>query len=531
VEALYPGVARRIKLAVGVGFALVLVVGGLSVLLAWMITGELEQVSERGHEAEEIGHIHTLLHHFAGDLYLTLAGGQTPAARSPDQALERLKGAVAAYEAKERAERRGEARAEVLELEHLTSLLSELEAAAVRTMAASARGRPPDPAEVGILNNLVYYRAAGIFEDLHTLHTRKFQRSIQEGHQRMLLISALYAVFAVGGGLLLLAGNRILVNGLVLPITRLAEAAAHISAGDLSQRVPVQSKDEVGQLSRAFNLMVDRLDAHETERLNFQSELERQVRERTRELEEATARLQAAQAQLIRAERIAVTGQIAAGVTHEIRTPLNSLGINVQLLHRDLSKGSPPPFREVVTTLATVEYEITRINRILDEFVSFARLPTPQFGQLEVGALLREILKFLEPQTAEAAVHIEAPFISPVGSVRGDRDQLRQVFLNLAQNAMQAMPNGGVLGVEITEYGGALEIAVTDSGRGIPEEERERIFLPFVSTKPGGLGLGLAIVKRIVEEHGGTVSCRKRDERGTAFVVRLPVAEPPSKAG
>jgi signal transduction histidine kinase len=530
VEALYPGVARRIKLAVGVGFALVLVVGGLSVLLAWMITGDLKQGSQRGHETEEIDQLHALLHHFAGDLYLTLSGGQTPTARSPDDTLERLKRAVAAYEAKERAERRGEAREEVLALEHLTSLLSELETAAMRTIEASARGRPPGPAELGVLNDLVYHRASGIFEELHALHRRKFQRSIQEGHQRMLMISALYAVFAVGGALLLLGGNRFLVNSLVLPITRLAQAAAHISAGDLSWRVPVRSNDEVGQLSRAFNLMVDRLEAHEAARLNFASELERQVRERTRELEEATARLQAAQAQLIRSERIAVTGQIAAGVTHEIRTPLNSLGINVQLLRRDLTRGSPPPFREVVNTLATVEYEITRINRILDEFVSFARLPTPQFGQLEVGALLREILKFLEPLAAEAAVHIDAPVISPVGPVRGDRDQLRQVFLNLAQNAMQAMPNGGVLGVEVTEYGGSLEIAVTDSGPGTPEEERERIFLPFVSTKPGGLGLGLAIVKRIVEQHGGTVSCQTRDGGGAAFVVRLPVAEPSSEA-
>jgi signal transduction histidine kinase len=525
VETLYPGVARRIKLAVGIGFTLVLVVGGLSVLMTWMIARELEQASHRGRETEEIDQIDALLDSFVSDLYLAVSGIQARSGRSPDETLERLNRRIAAYEAQERTERKHEARQELIQLEHLKSLLAELKTSSVKTAEKSARSRPPGPAELAVVNELVYHRASGIFEQLRSLHHRKFQRLIQEGYERLLLISVLYAGFAVCGALLLFLGNRFLFSSLVLPISRLAQAAVDISGGDLSQRVPVRSDDEVGQLSRSFNLMADQLEAHETQRLTFQSELERQVRERTRELEEATVSLQAAQARLIRAERIAVTGQIAAGVTHEIRTPLNSLGINVQLLRRDLSRGSPPPFREVVNTLATVDYEITRINRILDEFVSFARLPEPRFGQVAVGTLIRELLKFLEAQAAEAGVHIEAPSTSSAARVRGDRDQLRQVFLNLAQNALQAMPNGGALAVEVVEDGRCVEITLTDSGPGIPKEERERVFLPFVSAKPGGLGLGLAIVRRIVEEHGGSVFCGQRNGGGAAFVVRLPVAD------
>jgi signal transduction histidine kinase len=108
----------------------------------------------------------------------------------------------------------------------------------------------------------------------------------------------------------------------------------------------------------------------------------------------------------------------------------------------------------------------------------------------------------------------------------GDGDQLREVFLNLGQNALQAMPNGGTLGVEVGQEGDRVRIDVTDSGPGIPEAQRELIFLPFISTKADGLGLGLPIVRRIVEEHGGSVACQNRAGGGAAFVVRLPAGGP-----
>jgi signal transduction histidine kinase len=113
-----------------------------------------------------------------------------------------------------------------------------------------------------------------------------------------------------------------------------------------------------------------------------------------------------------------------------------------------------------------------------------------------------------------------------VGPVAADRDQLREVFLNLGQNALHAMPNGGTLDVAIGQAGEWVDIAVADRGPGVPEAEREHIFLPFVTTKADGLGLGLAIVKRIVEEHGGSVSCQNRVDGGAVFRVRLRAAGP-----
>ncbi|MBI2218170.1 MAG: HAMP domain-containing protein [Candidatus Rokubacteria bacterium] len=526
MDATRAGIGRRISLAVRVVFALVLLVGGISVLLAWTIYVGVEEGRQRSLEVQAIERIHSVIQHFIGDLHLVSQGTPARDHQPPRLVLEDLRARIAAYEAGERAQGSAEAGQELAQLATLTSLLARLETVSLAVVEAAARGRPPTPREVALISESAHEISA-VVEELHAAHEKKFQRAIDTTQRQMLLISALYVAFILSGGLLLLYGDRFLSRNLVTPIARLAEAAVHIAGGDLSRRVPVRSGDEVGQLSRAFNLMAERLEADEAERLTFEAELERQVKARTRELEETGARLQATQAQLIRSERIAVTGQIAAGVTHEIRTPLNSLAINVQLLRRELSgDAGPPSFREFLDAVATLEYEITRINRILEEFVNFARLPVPKLEPVEIDALLQETLGLLRPQAAAAGVRIEPITPMSAASVKGDGDQLRQVFLNLAQNAFQAMPNGGVLGVEVGRDSERVKIAIADSGPGVPEAERELIFQPFVSSKTDGLGLGLPIVRRIVEAHGGSVSCEVRVAGGAVFTVRLPVARP-----
>ncbi|MEK7700833.1 MAG: ATP-binding protein [candidate division NC10 bacterium] len=523
MDAMRGGIGRRITLAVRVAFVLVLLVGGISVLLAWTISVGVEKGRQRSLEVQAIERIHVMVQHFVGDLYIALHGRPVRDHPPPGAVIEELKTRIAAYEALERAQGGDEADQELARVAKLTSLLAELEHVSLAAIDAAARGRPPAAGELAAISRSAH-EVSAVIEDLHALHEKKFRRATDATERQMLLISALYVAFAFGGGLLLLFGDRFLSRNLVTPITRLAEAAFRIASGDLSRRVPVRSGDEVGRLSQAFNVMAERLETHEAERLTFEAELERQVKERTRDLEETGARLRATQAQLITSERIAVTGQIAAGVTHEIRTPLNSLAINVQLLRRELSAAAAPPLGEILGSLATLEYEITRINRILEEFVNFARLPTPRFERVEPVPLVENVLGLLGPQAAAAGVSVESRPAGAVPSVRGDPDQLRQVFLNLAQNALQAMPDGGVLGVEIGRDGVWVAIAVTDSGAGVPEADRETIFRPFVSTKTGGLGFGLPIVRRIVEAHGGSVSCHDRAGGGAVFTVRLPLS-------
>lgn len=526
MAAIRAGIGRRINLGVRAAFVLVLLVGGVSVLLAWTIHVGVEQGRHRGLEVQAIERIHGLVQHFIGDLHLLLDGTPAPDHQPPALVLADLRTRITAYEALERSQGSDEAGQELAPLAKLKALLARLENVSLAAAESAARGRPPTPREIALITESAH-EVSALIEDLHVVHERKFERAINTTQQQMLVISGLYVAFALSGGLLLLYGDRFLSRSLVTPITRLAEAAVHIAGGDFSRRVPVRSSDEVGQLSRAFNAMAERLEAHEAERLTFEGELERQVKARTRELEETSAKLGATQAQLIRSERIALTGQIAAGVTHEIRTPLNSLAINVQLLRRELSGDSAPPsLRELLDALAILEYEITRINRILEEFVNFARLPMPRLEPIEIGGLLQEILGFLRPQADAARVRIESIASGSATPVTGDRDQLRQVFLNLAQNALQAMPDGGALGVEVGRDGERVTIAITDTGPGIPEAERELIFLPFFSTKTDGLGLGLPIVRRIVEAHGGSVACQAGAGGGAVFTVRLPLARP-----
>ena len=524
MEPVPPGIGRRINFAISTGFAAVLLVGGISVFLAWAMSVGVEEARERILEVQAVDRIRGSMEDFVSDLHLVLQGGRAAGRQPPEAVLDELKTRIAAYEALERVQGGDEASRELVQLEALRSLLAQVETVSLAVIGASERGRAPTPAELLLINELAHTRFSGLIQQLQTVHQTKFQRATERNQRRMLVISALYVAFAVGGGIFLLIGNRFLSRSLVTPIVRLADAALSIAGGNLSRRVGVRSGDEIGQLSRAFNLMAERLEAHESKRLMSEAELERQVKERTRALEATTARLQATQAELIRAERIAVTGQIAAGVTHEIRTPLNSLAINLQLLCRELSAdAAPPSLPELLEALASLEYEITRINRILEEFVNFARLPAPQFEPVEVGPLLQEILGLLGPQAAAIGVRVEPLQAEPWAPVRADRDQLRQVFLDLGQNALQAMALGGVLRVEIGGDERWVHVAVADSGPGVPEGERERIFLPFVSTRAGGLGLGLPIVRRIVEEHGGSVACHNGVRGGAVFVVRLPV--------
>ena len=515
-------IGRRLNLAVCAAFMLVLLVGGISVLLAAAISRSVEEGTERGLEAEAVDRIHRLAHGFVADLHLAVQGGRAVLGPSHGLTLEDLTREIAAYERAERAQDGDEARLELVGLDRLKSVLARLESVSRAIVAAVTGGQPWPLAELEGLNALGW-EVSSVIDELHDQHRRKFQRTIDASQQRMRLITLFYGAFAASGGLLLLLGNRFISRVLVVPITELAQAALHIARGDLSKRVTVRRGDEVGQLAQTFNLMAVRLEAHEADRLSFEAHLEQLVKERTRTLEETTARLQATQADLLRAERIAVTGQIGAHVTHRIRTPLNSLAIHVQLLRRELAEDhGPEALDQALDTLATVEYEVTRINAVLDEFVRFARLPTPQCARVELGPLLHEILRLLEPQAAVAGVRVETPQGALTAEISGDRDQLREVFLNLGQNALQAMPDGGVIGLELVRTEEWVEVAVTDHGVGIPEAEQEAVFLPFVTTKPDGLGLGLAIVKRIVEEHGGRVFCRDGVGGGAVFTVRLP---------
>ena len=239
------------------------------------------------------------------------------------------------------------------------------------------------------------------------------------------------------------------------------------------------------------------------------------VEERTASLRSAIAEREAAQADLIRQENMAAIGQLAATVGHELRNPL-AVVTNVLYLMKLGSKAAAddPLHRH----LATAEREISAATRIVSDLLDYAAGRGPILVPVEVGDLVTEALSVVPPPDGVQVVQRGEPQV-----VEADRDQIRQVLLNLITNAYDAMPGGGVLTVSTALVPGSVQITVTDTGTGMDEQTRSSIFTPFFTKKTRGIGLGLAVTKRVVEAHGGTIAVQSRPGAGTSFTLTLPV--------
>ena len=228
-------------------------------------------------------------------------------------------------------------------------------------------------------------------------------------------------------------------------------------------------------------------------------------------------------------DRLAALGEMAAGLAHEIRNPLGSIKASAQFLAESADESSKrDPSREF---LEIIVEEVDRLNRVVSSFLDYARPTASRDEPIDPTATIERTLTLVRPELGpdlEVAMEL-APTLPPV---RIDPERLRQVLINLVQNAAQAMDGRGKLTIRtsadarIGEGRGAIEIAVLDTGPGLPARVRENLFVPFVTTKDRGTGLGLAISQRIISAAGGRIEARAVDEgHGTVFVVRLPIAE------
>jgi signal transduction histidine kinase/putative methionine-R-sulfoxide reductase with GAF domain len=236
-------------------------------------------------------------------------------------------------------------------------------------------------------------------------------------------------------------------------------------------------------------------------------------------IQETTADLRKTEAQLIRSEKLAALGQLAAGITHEIRNPLTSINILIHSLKENLP--SEVAHRE---DLKVIEEEIHRINEIVDQFLRFAKPAPPLFEKAEVISIFEEILQLLRPQIEKQRISVLKDF-SPLPPIAIDKEQMKQVVLNLLLNAVQAMPKGGklVLKGHIPEGDRWIQLSIQDSGIGIPGEDIDKLFDPFFSTKEGGIGLGLSIAHRIIDQHHGKIEVESAPGKGTLFALWLPI--------
>jgi nitrogen-specific signal transduction histidine kinase len=253
------------------------------------------------------------------------------------------------------------------------------------------------------------------------------------------------------------------------------------------------------------------------------------------------SRLRALEAEVRRGERLAALGQMALALAHEIRNPLGAIRGVAQLLGDEL--GGAGPFREHVTVVLA---EIDRVNRVMEALLDLGRPLTFTFGGVNLHELLDRVTLLAEPAARAHEVQLVRRYDPSLPALWADADRLVQVFQNLVQNGIEAMPGGGRLTLTTrlsldTVFGGRVdlgagsrplvEVQVTDEGEGIPAERLDRVFDPFVTTKPRGLGLGLALAYRIVEEHRGVLRVASTPGKGTTFSCHLPIAPPTGPAG
>jgi signal transduction histidine kinase len=244
---------------------------------------------------------------------------------------------------------------------------------------------------------------------------------------------------------------------------------------------------------------------------------------RTEELEQSLTELASAHEQLVRQERLAAIGQLASTIGHELRNPLGVISNAVYLLRNDFG---PDPGDAAQRHLATAEREISAATVIVADLLEFARQRQPMVDDIDVTALVDEVLSILPPPTG---ITVTREHTGPV-VVPADRDMLRQVLLNIIGNGYQAMPDGGMLTVTAVALDGAVQVRVSDTGVGMSAETRARLFEPFFTTKARGVGLGLAVSRRIVEAHSGEIVVDSEVARGTEFRILLPAIAIPRAA-
>jgi signal transduction histidine kinase len=222
--------------------------------------------------------------------------------------------------------------------------------------------------------------------------------------------------------------------------------------------------------------------------------------------------------QLSRAERMSAMGEMAAGISHEIRNPLGIIRSSAELLKKKVAKIDPSNALPDI-----IVEEASRLNGIITDFINFARPRSPKLSPCRLDDLIEKTLTFLAPQIEERGYTIKKAYQNSLPEIMGDAPMLHQSLLNLFINAMQAMPDGGSIRINLYAEGGLARIEIEDTGHGIPVDLSEKIWDPFFTTKDKGTGLGLGIVKNIIEAHGGSIRIVNRKTQGASVTIDLPV--------
>ena len=308
--------------------------------------------------------------------------------------------------------------------------------------------------------------------------------------------------------LIFMVGGERLIN---TPLRRLTEVMRKVEAGDLSARSKEGGKDEFGYLASIFNKMVESLESAK------------------KDLE--VCHIQ----QMERAAKLASLGEIISGIAHEIKNPLAGISCAVQVFHSELSEGDSrkPIINEVLN-------QVNRLDRIVKDLLSYAKPKPLQFLPDKISSILEKALFFVYPEAKKQNVVINNNISEDMPDILMDTDQMQQVFLNIIINAIQSMPNGGVLTIyasrksrqevedkinKTIQCDKVLAVKIQDTGKGISPEDLLCIFEPFFTKKTKGTGLGLSISRKIVQEHGGEITVESEVGKGSIFTVYIPMKD------
>jgi two-component system sensor histidine kinase HydH len=242
------------------------------------------------------------------------------------------------------------------------------------------------------------------------------------------------------------------------------------------------------------------------------------LQQTTNRLTEVYGELQQNFEQMKRAERLFAVGQLAAGLAHELRNPLGSVAGAAGILQRNANL--EPKHQEC---LEIIQKESQRLNRLLTEFLDFARPRPPKYQSIDVDSLLGSVIQLAAHGVGQDSIVLRKDVAPQLPLVDGDSELLKQMLLNLIINAVHAMPNGGEVVVSASLHEGQVLIRVRDHGCGVAPECRDKIFDPFFTTKEGGTGLGLPVAHQIVEQHGGILTAEPNPDGGMTFSTRLPI--------
>ncbi len=377
-----------------------------------------------------------------------------------------------------------------------------------------------DQSQLGILENAATERGNVIISLLEKIRHAADKMRSEIRNRRNLLVNrsrsviTLTMVFAFAFSI---AISLAVYRGITVPVNSLIKGIQKIASGDFQQRVAVRTKDEIGFMAQAFNDMTAQLQTMNKEKDVLLQTLKEFNEDLEKKVQEATEELRLAQENMVRTETLAAIGTLAAGVSHELSTPLNSILGFAQLTVSEMDDGSPAK-----GDLRLIEQEAMRCKRIVQGLLNFARPPIYEKKLTDINKIIDDTLTLVEYQPAMKKIIAKKDLDGALTPIEADPLQLKQVFLNLILNAIQAMPKGGELQLKTANTPTGVEAVISDTGAGIPEAEKKKIFQPFYTTKPDGTGLGLSISYGIVKEHGGEIDVESSPGQ-TRFKILLPL--------